>query len=276
MKTNRKMLTAALTLSAVAAFGCDATQFNQVNEQFKEIKTTSTTLKSSTLPAAAMATSLAAVEIMNAIASDTETKANSGAQMGNVIAPGAGNVIAPGGLNYLLLQAPETTSTLDDAKGLGTLVSKRGSKTILNVNFGYSREKTDNGFKFDLVSLKGDTNGFAVDAKGGYEFAYTGENVGGKKVAELKASISGDMKTKSGAYKLDNLSFQFKHPRSDAGKVQIGHVKMSDKNGAMECFVHMAGSTVTAEGTMKDAKGNVLYSMTMDENGVKAEEGGEQ
>lgn len=259
MKMTRTWVSTAIALSAIAAAGCDANQFNTFNEQFSTLKGSSNALKSSTLPAAAMATSLAAVEVMNALSTES----------GNIIAPGGGNIIAPGGGNYALLQAGgvKTTSKLDKEAKTGTLTSMRGDKTILDLTFGYDMSQSDKVVSYELKDLKGGTNGFTVDVDGKYSYTWTGERAGGKPVADISCEVSGTMASGQSKFTIEKLAFNMRYNDDSSEKKELGAVLLTGPTGKIDIQIFLAGTTVTGAGKLMDKAGNVLQSLTLDESG---------
>ncbi|MFP5504470.1 MAG: hypothetical protein ACLGIN_18450 [Candidatus Sericytochromatia bacterium] len=264
MKMTRTWVSTAIALSAIAAAGCDANQFNTFNEQFSTLKTSSNALKSSTLPAAAMATSLAAVEVMNALSTES----------GNIIAPGGGNIIAPGGGNYALFQASstqtggvKTTSNLDKETKTGTLTSTRGDKKILDLTFGYDMTQSDKTVSYELKDLKGGTNGFTVDVDGKYAYTWTGERSGGKPVADISCEVTGTMASSQSKFTIEKLAFNMRYNDDSTEKKELGAVLLTGPTGKIDIKIFLAGTTVTGAGKLMDKAGNVLQSLTLDESG---------
>jgi hypothetical protein len=269
MNLNRTLVSVAVLASALAAAGCNADAFNALNANFKSIKSTSKTISNSTLPAAAMATNIAIVELMNAMASDTQSKLAS-----KVIAVGGGNYRVP---QFAVQQAAETSSKLDEDSKTGTLVSKRDGKSIVEATYAFERTAKDGGFVYAIKNFKGKVSGFEMTAEGSFSYipkagagAY---QVAAIDPATIACKVSGALKTDATSLKLDTLEFNAAVPMP-ANVPNLGALKMSDdKKNAISCTVAVSDNRVTAQGEMRDEKGNLLYGMTMDENGVKTTTG---
>lgn len=272
MKMTRKLLTGILAIGAIASAGCNPDQFNAFNEQFKTVKKTTNVLKNSSAPAAAMATSLTAVELMNALSNDSAKRAGAiiATGGGNIIATGGGNIIATGGGNYGVLQASGgVTTTYELAPGgSGFLKSVRGEKTLIDVTFNYNFASSDRRSSYAISNLKGSTNGFKIeDVNGTYSYDLSED----KKKQTIQANVAGMLKTSGGTFTLEKLTFAHSLP-ADNVKKELGTLAIDDNGNKLSAKVMIQGATVTASGELKDAKGNVLYTIEMDENGVKTNE----
>lgn len=262
----KKLLLTGAVL-AVAMTGCDATQFNQINDQFKTVKKTTTVLQNSSAPAAAMATSLTAVELMNALSNDSAKRAGAS----SIIATGGGNIIATGGGNYAVLQAAGGVTTRYELKddGTGSLTSTKGEKKLIDLKFNYAITNSDLESSYSLSKMNGTTNGFEIkDAGGSYSYKLSAD----KSTQTISASITGALETASGSsFKLEQLSFNHSLPGSSTKK-ELGTLKINDGGNKLDAKVMIQGSTVTASGSFKDKNDKVLYTIEMDENGVKTNE----
>lgn len=257
MKLNRTLVSTAVVLSALVAAGCDATAFNAFNEQFKTIKSSSTTLKSSTMPAAAMATSLAAIEVMNALSSKNQERVK------------GGGIIAPGGLNFRIASVLETNYVEDEAAKTGTLKAVRDDKTILDLSFGYDLTQTGNNYKYELKDLKGVAHGFTIAVGGTYNYTNKSGDPSTPK-GDVDCTVKGSMEVKDSKtkFELPELHFKMTFPIEDQVKREIGAlVLQSADGGKFDGKVFMAGTTVTASATVTEPNGD-KKTYDFDEKGV--------
>jgi hypothetical protein len=252
------LLTSAVLIGAIATAGCDNAQFNSINDQFKTVKQSTTVLQHSSAPAAAMATSLTAVELMNALSNDSAKRA------------GASGIIATGGGNYEVLQAGgvKTTYTLK-SDGTGALTSEKGDKKLIDLTFEYKITESALESSYSLSKLNGTTNGFEIkNAAGTYGYKLSED----KSRQTISATITGELTTASGSsFKLEELSFNHSLPAVNEKK-ELGSLKINDSGNKLDAKVMIAGATVTASGSFKDKNDNVLYTIEMDENGIKTNE----
>jgi hypothetical protein len=220
MQMRHSLVISALLAATLA--GCQgANSFQSINDTFKTVKTTSAGLKHADMAAGAIATNLAAMEVLSAIS----------VNQSNVIAAGAGNVIAAGAGNYGLLQAGGTT-------GEGDAVSPtKDSKGNPNVKLKYKyavTSKADGTQRWELSEVKGDAYGYGVMIKGAYDFTpdskvdpkslKAGDPLPGTATGTLSGSLSLDGKE---IQKIENLSFNTSSPLPDT-IAELGKVVIAD------------------------------------------------
>jgi hypothetical protein len=149
------LLASALILTAAAAVGCSDANFKSVNDSFTAVKTSSGALQNANLAAGAIASNMAAMQVLDAIAS----------QASGVISAGGGNVIAPGGGNYFLLDTNAGTGeTESDDK------DQKGNPNV-KVKYTYSIQSEASGLQHWVLSeVAGMAYGYEIKVAGKYDF----------------------------------------------------------------------------------------------------------
>lgn len=153
--------------------------FDAINGTFAGVKTATSAVASTTLPAAAIATTLASIELVKALSLDTNALADVGGNVqpnhppANIVSAGGGNAVPQVG-GFALMQA-------GGAKELKIDQTNVKATVIYTVTIG-----ADKSVKAVIDSFKGKTNGYDLDAKGTY--GYTPGTAAG-----VKGAVSCDM-----------------------------------------------------------------------------------
>jgi hypothetical protein len=273
MKMRHTAVASALVAASMVAAGCSgADSFQSLNDSFKAVKTTSAGLENADLAGAAIATNMAAMELIAAFSTNANGVIAAGG--GNVIAPGGANVIAAGGANYSVFQAPtadegeaELVSDRKDAKG----------KPVVTAKYAYKRTQgADGSLSYTLKSFDGKASGFTITASGTFDFKPTGQPaIGGEIPATVAAKIMGKISTSATAIKdavakdilsLDELSFSVTNPLPENVE-KLGVVKISSAadNTAIDLTASIKSKVIGIKGRIK-VKGVEKYEVVADES----------
>lgn len=262
MQMRHSLVISALLAATLA--GCQgANSFQSINDTFKTVKTTSAGLKHADMAAGAIATNLAAMEVLSAIS----------VNQSNVIAAGAGNVIAAGAGNYGLLQAGGTT-------GEGDAVSpSKDSKgnPLVKLKYKYAvTSKADGTQRWELSEVTGDAHGYGVMIKGAYDFTpdskvdpkslKAGDPLPGSATGTLTGSLSLDGKE---VQKIENLSFTTSSPLPDT-IAELGKVVVADlaKGVKLDLTVSRTAKVFAIKGTYFE-QGVATSTIEADESNIQ-------
>lgn len=260
MKMRHMLVVSAFLASTLAAAGCSgANSFQSLNDTFKTVKTASAGLKNANIAGAAIATNLAAVELIGAFSNNAS----------GVISAGGGNVISAGGGNYALLA---TDSGEDDLKS--DRKDKNGNP-IVTAHYAFTRTTgTDGSLHYELKSFDGKASGFNIKATGSFDFVPSssgkyvlqGAESSSSIPATVKATLMGAITTDNLNLTLDQLSFTAKNPLPD-NMDDLGVVKMSnntDKTG-LDLHVSVVNKVIAIKGQITQ-DGKPTYNIEQDEN----------
>lgn len=250
-----------LTLALLAAVGgCDAKSFNDLNATFGTVKKTTSAVGTTAMPAAAIATSLGAIELIKVLSAENAKMASPiiAAAAGNltnasgsgIVAAGAGNLTA--GNKWSLLQLTP-----------GTNVEKKiEQNNVLAVVKYSSTAGADGSVTSAIDSFDGKTNGYDIKAKG--SFTYYPPGTGGKSYTisqagsrgSFKCGMTGEISYKSLIVKLVKLEFAATDPLPNG--TTIGEFVMEGKDGSSAVAIEASVGTnddgkITATGTLKQA-----------------------
>ncbi|MFN3430688.1 MAG: hypothetical protein ACK46X_12120 [Candidatus Sericytochromatia bacterium] len=266
MKMRHTMVASVLVAASMVAAGCSgADSFQSLNDSFKAVKTTSAGLENADLAGAAIATNMAAMELIAAFSTNANGVIAAGG--GNVIAAGGGNVIAAGGNNYSVFQtAPtadegeaELNSDRKDAKG----------KPVVTAKYAYKRTQgADGSLSYTLKSFDGKASGFTITASGTFDFKPTGAPAVGSEIpATVAAAIKGNISTNGrDVMKLDELSFSVTNPLPENVE-KLGVVKISNAadSTAIDLTASIKSKVIGIKGRIK-VKGVEKFEVVADES----------
>jgi hypothetical protein len=259
------VVASALIAASLAAAGCSgADSFQSLNDSFKAVKTTSAGLENADLAGAAIATNMAAMELIAAFSTNANGVIAAGG--GNVISPGGGNVIAAGGGNYSVFQAP----TADE--GEAELVSDRKDgkgKPVVTAKYAYKRTQgADGSLSYTLKSFDGKASGFTITASGTFDFKPTGAPAVGTEIpATVAAKIMGNISTNGkDVMKLEELSFSVTNPLPENVE-KLGVVKISNAadSTAIDLTASIKSKVIGIKGRIK-VKGVEKFEVVADES----------
>lgn len=165
MLTRNHIVAGLLFASSIASVGCDATLFNQVNEGFKAIKTSTSAIGNTAMPAAAIASSLGAIEVIRVLSGTSTSK--KATTPGDAVAQGviaASGVIAAGDQRF----SPDTHFGLLQ---VGDTRSEPINTPQIKATITFTSERDANGNVTSSISgFKGVTHGYNIDAIGAFTF----------------------------------------------------------------------------------------------------------
>ena len=254
MKMRHSLVVPALLAGALAAGGCNATaDFESLNKSFSVAKDAASKAKNSNVVGAAIATNLAAVELLGALSNNAN----------GVIAAGGANVIAPGGANYSLLATTE-----EGSEELKSDVLDQHGKPVVTGSYKYKRTVGDDGsLRYELKEFKGDASGYKFNVAGSYAFVpdadakdavKAGKAIPAQVKADLKGTIDGGESTAL------ELTFDVRNPLPDNAE-KFAALKMGG-TGGVACAVSMRSGNFVLE--IRDGAGTLLQSVTATKNGT--------
>lgn len=176
-----------LVLLALAAAGCSAQQFAQVNTAFQGAKSVSGAAASAQVPAAAIATAMGAFKVIEKMSLSSNSILSSGG--GNIVSSGGGNIVSSGGGNVMAsgggnLQAP--TFSLMQAPVTETVNAKD-----VELTYTYVTSVNGNTATSNITKLTGKTQGFTVNLTG--TFSFTPQAAAGFVLAQANPSAAGSV-----------------------------------------------------------------------------------
>jgi hypothetical protein len=249
------LVVSAFLASTLAAAGCTgANSFQSLNDTFKTVKTTSAGLESAGIAGAAIATNLAAVELISAFSKNAN----------GVISAGGGNVIAAGGSNYSVFAVNESGEA-----DLNSDRKDKNGKSVVTAHYSFSRSQGDDGsLHYELKSFDGKASGFAITASGTFDFKPDGTPaVGGDIPATVAASLKGKIAlNEKETVSLDELAFSVKNPLPE-NVDSLGHVKITDTahDSGIDLTAFVKNKVIGIKGTIT-LKGKPYQHIEADEN----------
>lgn len=257
MKIQSAVSSALLVSMALA--GCSSASsndaFNSLNSVFSQAKKGASTLSNATLPAAAIATSLGAVELLKKLSLDSKGAGISGGQLpgsgSNVVAQGAGNLATNSGS----LQAPRFSLASTDGD---EDVSNGDDKVAMHVKYTSSTDASGATVS-QISSFKGNVQGYDINAQG--TFTYAPSSTGG--VPAVSASMTGSVTYKDTALTIKELKFATTDPMPTAN-ADLGDFVFEDRSGGK------LNASITAKLSI-DANGKIAASgSTTDSTGASS------
>lgn len=230
MKTLAYSLAAALLLA-----GCTDADFATFNQSFSQAKGAVATTANADLAAAAIATDVTTLALMDAIGKDK----------GGVVAVGAG---------HYGVRALTNDYALDPSTGTGRLKSSNGDKPLLDATFDYVVAPADGGARYTIKNLKGKALGYDLDLGGTFDSASD----------RVKAALTGTLTVAGAVTKLEELSFEAAYPVPN-DVPRLGKLTMTNLLGKLEMDVSRQGGKAQAEGTLTTPAGT--QHVTADEDG---------
>jgi hypothetical protein len=252
MKIMRLSVSAAVLASAIAAAGCSADQFTSLNQTFTAAKKGAVTLSDTALPAAAIATSLGAVELLKQL-SLSNSKALIAGGAGNLSNSGTAGVVAAGGGNLIngsnnfapMFHIAEATGSHDEDVANAQLKVK--------MHVAYNTSLTSDGtYSSAISSFKGTSQGYTIDAQGSFRYH---PQAGGATVA---AQMTGNVSYKDLKLSIKQLSFATSDPLPATAELGSFVFEQNDNGkvtGSITAQLKIADNKISATGTYLDKDG---------------------
>jgi hypothetical protein len=238
MQIARISVTAAVLASAIASAGCSADAFTQINKTLSVAKQGASALKNTTLPAAAIATSLGAVELIKALSSNSKSLVAQGA--GNIIAAGAGNIsggqLPGGGPNFT--NAPMFHVAADESKDVNN------DQTKVKMHVAYSTSKEGDTFVSKISDFSGTTQGYSIKAQG--TFKYTP----GATLGSVSCDMTGSVSYSSLSLDIKKLTFATTDPLPEKN-AELGAFRFEQNNGGKTDYALDAKLTINENGKIQ-------------------------
>lgn len=251
----------AFALLALAAAGCSAEQFAQVNTAFQGAKSVSGAAASAQVPAAAIATALGAFKVVEKLSlSSSGIIASGGGNIvsaggGNIVSAGGGNVVAGGSGNFqapsfALLQAPVTESV---------------KEKDVELTFTYTTSVANGTATSTISDLTGKTQGFTVKLSGTFSFTPQGaaglvlQQANPSAPGSVNADFKGMVSFEDFSMDMETLKINTRNPlpaNSEVASFRCVQKNAGKQVGALEAKVKTdANSRLDATGTLTDEKG---------------------
>ena len=252
MQMRHTLVISALLAASLA--GCNgANSLSSINDTFKTVKTASAALENANIAGAAIATNLAAVELISAFSSNAN----------GVISAGGGNVISAGGGNYDVLQASEEkTAELNSER------KDKNGKPVVTAKYTYTLDQSaDGSLHYELKSFDGTASGFKISASGKFDFKSDGSKpLNGAIPATVAALLKGEITLNDEKLALDELSFNVKNPLPDNVE-NLGSVKMSSSKtkSGIDLKAFVTNKVIGIKGLIT-VEGKPHSEITADEN----------
>lgn len=241
MKLARISVTAAVLASAIASAGCSADAFTAINKTLTTAKQGASALKNTTLPAAAIATSLGAVELIKALSSNSKSLVASGG--GNISGgqlPGQGAQIVAAGAGNLMGNAPMFHVAADGS----TDVSNDATKVKMHV--AYTTAKDGDTYVSTISDFSGTTQGYTVKAQG--TFKYTP----GASLGSVSCDMTGSVSYSALSLDIKKLTFATTDPLPEKD-ADLGSFRFEQNNAGHTDYALDAKLTINSEGKIQAA-----------------------
>jgi hypothetical protein len=239
MKIARISVTAAVLASAIASAGCSADVFTSINKTLTVAKQGASALKNTTLPAAAIATSLGAVELIKALSSSSKGLVAQGGgnisggqlpgQGANIVAAGAGNLM--GNTPMFHVQADESKDVSNDA-------------TKVKMHVAYTTAKEGDTYVSTISDFSGTTQGYSVSAKG--VFKYTP----GASLGSVSCEMTGSVKYSALSLDIKKLTFATTDPLPEKN-AELGSFRFEQNNNGKTDYALDAKLTINDSGKIQ-------------------------
>jgi hypothetical protein len=250
VKMMRLSVSVAVLASAIAAAGCSAEQFTSLNQTFAATKKGAVVLSDTALPAAAIATSLGAVELLKQL-SNSNAKALLAGGAGNfadtragVVATGGGNLTS-GGQNFApMFHLAEATGSHDE--------DVANDKLKVKMHVAYNTSLIDGTYASTISSFKGTSQGYTIDAQGSFRYHPQAGS------ASVAAQMTGTVSYKDLKLSIKELTFATSDPlpaTAELGSFVFEQNSGGKVTGSITAKLKLADGQISASGTYLDKEG---------------------
>ncbi|MDB5097658.1 MAG: hypothetical protein JWM80_2079 [Cyanobacteria bacterium RYN_339] len=239
MKIARYSVTAAVLASAIASAGCSQDVFTSINKTLTVAKQGASALKNTTLPAAAIATSLGAVELIKALSSSSKgLVAQGGGNISGGQLPGGGpaNIVAAGAGNFT--NAPMFHIAADESKDVANDATK------VKMHVAYSTSKQGDTYVSTITDFSGVTQGYTLSAKG--TFKYTP----GATLGSVSCEMTGSVKYSALSLDIKQLSFSTTDPLPEKN-AELGKFRFEQNNNGKTDYALDAKLAINGSGKIE-------------------------